>query len=104
MTKKQNTNLSAKRYLSEKNIFITIGALLILYLFALFNPLTGPWFQYPYYKIGCGKDPIVTSSIMGKSYYTPDTKAYKDNIQGASAIFCTEEEALKAGFQKSSAK
>lgn len=50
---------------------IAVVVLLVLYLVGLFNPLTGPWFQYPYYKMACGKGPIVATSIMGKSYYTP---------------------------------
>jgi len=104
MTKPQNTNYSLKKYLTTRNVSIAVGIVLVIYLIGLSNPLTGPWFQYPYYKIACGKDPIVTHSIMGKRYYTPDMKVYEKNIQGASAIFCTEEEALKAGFHKSSSQ
>src|SRR5688500_3919948 len=104
MAKPQNTNPSFKKYLTAKNISIAVGILLVIYLIGLFNPLTGPWFQYPYYKIGCGKDPVVAHSIMGKRYYTRDMKVYERNIRGAFAIFCTEEEALRAGYHKSSAQ
>jgi hypothetical protein len=104
MANAQNTNIAPKKVLTTKNASIAITVLLVLYLIGLFNPLTGPWFQYPYYKLICGKDPIITTSIMGKSYYTSDMKSYERNIRGSSAIFCTEEEAMKAGFQKSSAQ
>lgn len=101
--RKEAKAASGVRNRRTRIVAISIAALMILYLIGLFNPLTGPWFQYPYYKVACGRDPVVTHSIMGKRYYTPDMKAYKSNIRGASAVFCTEEEALKAGFQKSSA-
>jgi hypothetical protein len=104
MAKAQNTNYSYKKLITAKNISIIAAVILVVYLIGLFNPLTGPWFQYPYYKIGCGRDPVVTHSIMGKRYYTPDMKKYQESIRGASAIFCTEKEAVEAGFYRSSAQ
>jgi hypothetical protein len=84
-------------------ILYVVSGSLLLYLFGLFNPLTGAWFQYPYYRMFCGKKPIITSSIMARTYHTPDMKAYEGKIRTSSGLYCTEEEAMKAGFQKSSA-
>lgn len=104
MIKLQNTtdDFSFEKYFSPRNIIVAVIVLLTMYILGLVNPLTGPSLQYPYYRVFCGREPIVTASIMGKRYYTPDMKAYAGNIWGASGVFCTEEEASKAGFHKSS--
>lgn len=104
MAKPQNTEYSLKKYLTTKNIVITVSVLLIVYIIGLVNPLTGPALQYPYYRVVCGREPIITTSIMGKSYYTPDMKTYDSIVSHPSAVYCTEEEAMKADFQKSSAQ
>lgn len=105
MIKLQNTtdDFSFEKYFSATNIIVAVTILLTLYILGLLNPLTGPGLQYPYYRVFCGHEPVVTASIMGKRYYTPDMEAYK-KTSWPSAVYCTEEEAKKAGFQRSSAQ
>jgi len=81
-------------------VLFVVAACLAVYIFGLMNPLTGPWLQYPYYKLACDKDPIVADSFMNRRYFTPDMKNYESKIRGASALYCTEEDALRAGYHK----
>jgi hypothetical protein len=75
-------------------------ALVLLYIVGLINPFTGALFQYPYYRVICGKKPVVASSIMAKTYKTPDMMSY--SVHGfEQELFCTENEARSHGYSKS---
>jgi hypothetical protein len=72
----------------------------VLYIIGLINPVTGPRLQYPYYQLFCGRKPVVTSSIMGKTYSTPDMQSYRPPGLD-SELYCTENEAMSHGYSKS---
>lgn len=93
-------NKSTERRKKTKIIIISVIVILLLYIVALINPVTGPHFQYPYYRVFCGREPIVTSSIMGNYYYTPDMKSYR-MIGLGGGLYCTENEARSHGYSKS---
>jgi hypothetical protein len=99
MTKAKNEHGRKK----TKAIIISIVVILVIYIVALVNPVTGPHFRYPYYRVFCGREPVVTSSIMGKYYYTPDMKSYRVIGLGG-GLYCTENEARSHGYSKSLAQ
>ena len=81
-------------------IVIFAGILLALYVIGLINPFTGALFQYPYYRVFCGHEPVVGTSFMGKDYKTSDMKTYK--VDGFDQqLFCTEDEARAHNYRKS---
>lgn len=99
ISKKDKDDLQVKS-LRRKFLLLFAAALLAIYIIGLVNPITGSQLQYPYYELFCGNKPIVASSFMSRSYYTPDMQSYDlmsrtDNAK----LYCTEEEARAAGYR-----
>lgn len=100
MTKSQYNKKPARKLSRAKIFSWAAGVLLILYAIGLVNPVTGMQFQYPYYQLFCGRKPIIAHEFMTKTYYTPDQKTYEKRLGVDGKLYCTEEEALSAGYQK----
>lgn len=98
MAKVKNKPIEQRR--KTKIIIMSVVVIFFIYIVALINPVTGPYFQYPYYRVFCGQEPVVTSSIMGNAYYTPDMKSYRVIGLGG-GLYCTENEARSRGYSKS---
>lgn len=96
--KKVKTNTKSR---TLKIAGIISGLVLIIYVLALINPLTGNHLQYPYYELFCGRKPVVALSFMGsRTYKTPDMQGY--DVGGMySTLYCTENDARSNGYYKS---
>lgn len=98
---KPNVEKKPTKKISKLKIFSWAGAiLLVLYVIGLVNPVTGMQLQYPYYELFCGKKPVIALEFMTKTYYTPDQETYKKRLGIDGKLYCTEAEALSAGYQK----
>lgn len=97
MTKNQKQRAVTKPGKIRKAIIITL-ALYMVYMIALINPLTGPYLQYPYYRVFCGHEPVIATSFMGKSYKTADMRGYR--LHSFAELYCSENEALSNGYSK----
>lgn len=55
--------------------------------------------NYPLYYVKCGGQPIIGDELKVKHYYVPGTALYK-LYPTAERFFCTEKEAISAGYIK----
>lgn len=76
--------------------------IIVILLFAvLLWPTQIP--QYNFYYAVCGfKQPIkiVEHSSQNHTYLTPDSPIYKDSVLFVKGYYCSEQAAVKAGYEK----
>jgi len=85
----------------KPSMFVALAAILLtIYGFLLVLPFSSAFFQYPYYRVFCGKKPVIADNgYLSKSYATPDMKSYR--LDGSSQVlYCTELEAMSYGHNK----
>ena len=83
-----------KRYLLGIVVFI------ILYSIACFTPYISGYPLFPIYVIRCGKLPIPASTFATSFIYLLPGDRYYGPGKGVDKYFCTEQEALEAGFHR----
>ena len=70
----------------------------VLYALSLFVPFVSNGTKYPFYFVKCGGRPIVAMEFAAAmSYRIPSDKAYE---MIGDRYFCTEQEAIDAGFHR----
>lgn len=81
-------------------MFIALAAILLtIYGFLLVLPFSSAFFQYPYYCVFCGKQPVIANNYLSKSYATPGMKSYR--LDGSSQVlYYTELESMSYGHNK----
>lgn len=88
------------RYRKVTITAVLVMAVLVIYVILLTCPFTSSWFQYPYYRMFCGREPVIGTAgrtFEGKTYITPEMKTY--HIGGfGQKLFCTENGARANGY------
>lgn len=84
---------------TKKKVIIGISIGLALYTILTLLPFTGPYFQYPLHMVRCMRLPIIASDYTDK-YYVPGKINFRVTPV-TNHFFCSEEEAVKAYFTKS---
>lgn len=90
----RKTNKTAYKRLKLPVIIIAIITIILL-------PFQIP--QYNFYYAVCGfKQPIkiVEHSSQNHTYLTPDSPIYKDSVLFVKGYYCSEQAAVKAGYEK----
>jgi hypothetical protein len=84
---------------SGKAILTVLAVLASVYAILLLVPLTSAYAKYPIYFVKCGGQPIIGDELKIKYYYVPGSSLYR-LYPTAERFFCTEKEALDAGYIK----
>jgi hypothetical protein len=96
---KRIRGLFGGRYQKLKIACVSVVGVVVIYFALLVNPFTSSWFQYPYYKAFCGREPVIGVSgkaFQGRVYITPSMKIY--HVGGFDQkLYCSEKGAQNDG-------
>lgn len=96
---KKEKNQPLKLSRSARVLLVTLVTM-VVYLLALVTPYVYPFARFPAYVVSCGKLPVIADKFAASySYRIPGDNGYVVTPL-TSEYFCSEDEAIRAGFHR----